>query len=409
MRTFLTTLALLLAFAPLGAQNAARPPRAYVPASGVVSLSRGMPFSQAMQALSEISSRMARKVIVDDRERSFPIGVEITDMPWRDALDILVKLHGLQSVERAQYIRISSSRDRDDPSQGGTQRERYTSNRREVLISAIFFEGDRRKLRDHGVNWAAAVKRGTWLQGAEQALPGQLGVTVAQQQQQQGAAAAGSEGEGQEPLREGLTALIRALESRSVGHVLASPSIQVMDGDEGRVQVGQDFSIKQIDFAGNVTDNFISTGLILRVAPTVVVEDSLSFVHLEVTAERSSASPGAVSTIVNKTQASTSLMLLDGERTVIAGLYTVGQTADRAGIPVLKDLPWWFFGIRYLAGMTVREESQKELIIILRATLVPELAMRRIDSTHNEDYLEETRQRLRSDLQREPQPPLQIE
>ncbi|MBT3343779.1 MAG: type II and III secretion system protein [Gemmatimonadetes bacterium] len=398
-RWLLTSMILLLAIASL-ARTPSAPRRQYVSLAGTVSLSRGMPFYQAMQALSEISARLAQKVIVDDRERTFPIGVEITDMPWRDALDILVKLHGLQSQEFHTYIRVLGADGRGTVKDREKERPHYTSSRREVEISALFFEADRRKLRDHGVNWGAAIKRGTWIQGVEHAIPGQVSVTIQQQQQQQqGASAGGEGGEGEEQLREGLTALIRLLESRSVGNVLASPSIQVLDGDEGRVQVGQDFSVKQIDFAGNVTDNFISTGLILHVSPTVVLEDSLSFIHLSVTAERSSVSPGAVSTIVNKTQASTSLMLLDGERAVIAGLYTTSEIIDRAGIPILKDLPWWFLGIRYLAGTTIRENSQKELIIILRASLVPELAVRRIEASHNLDYLEENRQIMRQRLE----------
>lgn len=396
MLRWLLIIAVLLGATQVESRTPGPPRRQYVPLTGSVSLSRDMPFHQAMQALSEISVRTANKVIVVDRERTFPIGVEIADMPWQDAFDILVKLHGLQAEEHHTYIRVFAI-------DGGhtaeaEDRPTYDSSRREVLISAIFFEGDRRKLRDQGVNWGVAIKRGTWIQGVEHAVPGQLSVTV-QQQQQQTSGATGGDGEGEEQLREGLTSLLRLLESRSVGNVLASPSIQVLDGGEGRVQVGQDFSIKQIDFAGNVTDNFISTGLILNVSPTVIFDDSLSIIHLSVTAERSSVNPGAVSTIVNKTQASTSLMLLDGERAAIAGLYTKGEITDRAGIPILKDLPWWLFGIRYLAGTTVREESQKELIIILRASLVPELAQRQIDSRHNLDYLEQRRQLMRRRLE----------
>lgn len=373
-------------------------PRQYVPASGTVSLTRRMPFHQALQALSEISSRLEGRVIVDDRERAFAIGVDITDMEWRDALDILVKLHGLQLQEYDKHMRVFSVESAAD--EQAVDRSRYTSARRQVEISAIFFEGDRRKLRDAGVNWGAAIRRGAWIQGVEHAVPGQLAVTLQPQQQQQSGASGGEGGGegGEKQISEGLLGLIRMLESRSVGQVLASPSIQVLDGDEGRVQVGQDFSIKQIDFAGNVTDNFISTGLILQVSPTVLLEDSLSFVHLSVTAERSSVSPGAVSTIVNKTQASTSLMLLDGERAVIAGLYSTTQSTDRAGIPLLKDLPGWLFGIRYLAGTTVREASQKELIIILQAQLVPGLAARRVDGADGTQYLEHHRQRLQEGL-----------
>lgn len=402
-------LVLLLGILLLTVRNApGRPeiPRQYVPPSGTVSLARTMPFFQAIRALSELSGRMEHRVIIDDRERPFPIDVEIADMSWRDALDLIVMVHGLRYEEYADYIRIVDPGAQAQAQTPAVMKARYSADRREVHISAIFFEGDRRELRDRGINWGAVVKRGAYLHGLEHPVPGQVGVSVLKQQQTAAAGTAEDQGDA-EPLREGVTAMIRALESESVGRVLANPSIQVVEGEEGRVQVGQDFSIKQIDFAGNVTDNFVSTGIILRVKPLVMVEDSLAFVHLEVVAERSSVSPGAVSTIVNKTQASTSLMLLDGERAAIAGLYTIGETNDRAGIPGLKDLPWWFFGIRYVAGTTRTEQSEKELVIILQASLVSELATRRVDDAHNEDYIEEERRHMKQRLRKEAEPPPQ--
>ncbi|NIU01694.1 MAG: hypothetical protein GWN62_25940, partial [Aliifodinibius sp.] len=44
-------------------------------------------------------------------------------------------------------------------------------------------------------------------------------------------------------------ALFSAFEADNLGEILASPTVKVMDGQEGNIQVGQDFSIKQRDIA----------------------------------------------------------------------------------------------------------------------------------------------------------------
>ena len=64
-------------------------------------------------------------------------------------------------------------------------------------------------------------------------------------------------------------------------------------------------------------------------------------------------------TIINKTTAKTQVLLLDGEETVIGGLFLNENTTVRTGIPFLKDLPWWVFGIRYLAGSDEYQHKQK--------------------------------------------------
>ena len=45
----------------------------------------------------------------------------------------------------------------------------------------------------------------------------------------------------------------------------------------------------------------------------------------------------------------------------------------RKGIPILKDLPPWFFGLCYLFGYNRTETAQKELIIIIKASILPDV------------------------------------
>ncbi|MCC5935345.1 MAG: hypothetical protein JJU35_13945 [Balneolales bacterium] len=102
---------------------------------------------------------------------------------------------------------------------------------------------------------------------------------------------------------------------------------------------------------------------------------------MEVLAERSSAQPDAVSTIINKQEATTKILLVNGETTAIAGLYETEQSTVRRGVPLLKDLPPWVFGLRYLFGFESVQYSQRELIIVIQARLVPAIEDRIINES----------------------------
>ena len=102
-------------------------------------------------------------------------------------------------------------------------------------------------------------------------------------------------------------AALKALQSENLGELISSPNITVRSGETGKIQVGQDFSVKMRDFAGNTLEKFFSTGTILEVTPTVIEEDSMEFIHLVIVAERSTVVPDAVSTIINKTIANTAV------------------------------------------------------------------------------------------------------
>jgi general secretion pathway protein D len=79
---------------------------------------------------------------------------------------------------------------------------------------------------------------------------------------------------------------------------------------------------------------------------------------------------------IKKSEAQTSILMLDGEETVLGGLYINEDTKRREGIPFLKDLPWWIFGLRYLFGYETNNLIKKELLIVIRADLVPSLEER---------------------------------
>jgi type IV pilus assembly protein PilQ len=145
-------------------------------------------------------------------------------------------------------------------------------------------------------------------------------------------------------------------------------------------------------------ERFYSTGTIIRVTPYIFEEDGKNYILIDLEAERSNAIPGQISTEIKKTKAKTDVLLVDGEETVIGGLYITEEKNERSGIPILKDLPWWVLGIRYLTGFDKKTYSKKELIIVLKAKLVPTLKERFTTRRKGENVIEKTREQFQKDI-----------
>ncbi len=258
-------------------------------------------------------------------------------------------------------------------------------NSREINISAVFFEMDVNKSRDIGMDWKFFFKKDF-----------ELGITsgvdrekLEKQQQQQGGQTGGQQ-QGVPPdfLLSGkgtfdigsytgdATAVFQLFEQENLGEIIASPNITVRDGIKGRIQVGSDFSIKQRDFSGNIIENFFSTGSIIEVTPFIYREDDVDYILLEIKVERSSFTPGDLTTEIRKTTASTQVLMLDKEEVVLGGLFINEEINVRTGMPFLKDLPWYVFGLRYIFGHDETITNKKELVILLKTELVPTLKNR---------------------------------
>ncbi len=359
----LTLLLLVLAARPAAAQ-VGLPVREYVNPEELVTLGRETTFPQAVEVLNGFAKRFQDKIIVDKSGRTGAIGLNIPNMAWRQALEYIVNFNDVMVVEYPTYFEIAP---KIDPSVVAAAADapapKATLGSREVSISATFFQGDRRALREIGVDWS------TLKDGIVQIT--NIGAANVSQNVFSMELPPQSIGGGYE-----LSALLSAFESNNVGDILSSPSIKVKDGETGRIQVGQDFSIKQRDFAGNVIDNFVSTGTILEVVPTVIVQNDTSFIYLTIEAERSSVLPDPITIIINKQQAQTVALLNSGESTVIAGLFETSESTVRRGVPVLKDLPPWVLGLRYLFGYNSVDVQHRELVIIIKAELLPTIPTR---------------------------------
>lgn len=421
---FGTSLVLLL-FTQLTIEVSAQtrnPFREYTNPDEIVTFDRSTSYTEAIEIFNQFAQEYENKFIVDLSGYTGSVGVSLPPMYWKEALNYILKIQNLQLVTKPDYYEIvvltESGNGNTVNVQGGTgdvstEAEEFLANidTREVRINATFFEGNKRALAEIGIDWSTLTNNvPANIQDfigadADESIPQtafadqfvSVSSSNANQVSQSVFNALVNLGE----IGPGISvqALFSTFESNNLGSIIATPSIKVIDGQEGKIQDGQDFSVKQRDFAGNVTDEFFSTGTILTVTPTIIDYNDSTFIHLDIAAERSNAQPDAVSTVIRKQEVTTKTLLLDGEATAVAGLYTTSETKIRRGVPILKDLPGWFFGLKYLFGYNSTDKIENELVIIIQAELEKTLSERMNEKLKSKgSILADSRSRFRNEM-----------
>lgn len=401
------------------------PFREYTNPDEIVAFNKSTTYNEAIEIINTFAQEYENKFIVDNSGYSGQIGVNLPAMHWKDALQYIMRFQNLELTDHGEFYEITVKREPASSSSGaqitaasgGATRQAQdimaTTQTREIRINATFFEGNKRALQEIGIDWSTLTSDVP--ENIGDFVSGEGGESVPQTTLQDQFVSVNSYNAanvsqnafnamvnfGEVGQGISVQALFRAFEADNLGKVLATPSIKVVDGQEGNIQVGQDFSIKQRDIAGNVTDNFQSTGTILNVVPHIITQGDTSFIYLELQVERSTAQPDVVSTIINKQEATTSAILLDGEATYVAGLYRTEESTVRRGVPILKDLPGWFFGLKYLFGYNSKDYTENELVIIVQAELIDPVKTRINRKLRTKrDILNTTRDQMRSDLDR---------
>ncbi|HYE96422.1 MAG TPA: type II and III secretion system protein [Rubricoccaceae bacterium] len=414
-------------------RSGARPVRAYVSPDELVSFLPTTPFSEFVALVNPIFLRVTGKRLVDPMDRRDPIGISLNGVHFIDAFELVLDRSGLDFRETEHYFIISEptpptsseiapgeAREvpagvvgpgADDPMAGLPA----TAESREVRIDAIIFEANNSRIREVGTNWptlfgeAASAGGGTGGGGGG------------------GGGGTGQQGPGAPPrfflngesffdaISDFVTVtndqvdfavlmrLFRFLETRGLGQTIASPSVTVQSGEQGRMQSGSDIPINIQDFQGNTITQFISTGIIIDVTPTLISDASaagedgepVEFVHLDVKVEKSTGRPSSAGIQIDKNDVNTQVLLLDGEQTVIGGLYSTEEGVSRRGIPVLMNIPL----LKYLFSYTQRTVARKELVVVLRASVLDPIPTRAARPLPENIYQEEHR-RLRERLDR---------
>ena len=133
---------------------------------------------------------------------------------------------------------------------------------------------------------------------------------------------------------------IDALVRSNKAHLLASPSIATMSGQEARIIIGEKFPFREntLTAVGTTeTTKFIDVGTALRVTPTVIGEDQIMMdIHPEVSSVSATLDAGPR---IDTREATTKIVVKNGQTIVIAGLIKHEKTVIRQEVPFFANLP----------------------------------------------------------------------
>jgi type IV pilus assembly protein PilQ len=176
--------------------------------------------------------------------------------------------------------------------------------------------------------------------------------------------------------RHSLISFIEALQTVSLSDIQAKPVLRTMDHRLATIQVGEETPIRVIDAgaaggatagvggAPRATVEYKNTGVILAVTPHITGNQVL----LDMRAERSNVAtaPGDIGVIFQTQNATTQVLVNDGETVVIGGLTIIEKTRLRAGIPLLMDLP--VIGALFRSERVA--ENKRDLLIMVTPHIV---------------------------------------
>jgi type IV pilus assembly protein PilQ len=174
--------------------------------------------------------------------------------------------------------------------------------------------------------------------------------------------------------RHQLISFLDALASQNLSDVQATPQVTTLDNVQARMMVGQIIPVRVIEAGSGATGQGTfpraqvtteQTGIILQATPHVTADGNIL---MDISAERSSAEPASSDAgfIKNTQQASTRVLVRDGETVVFAGLTQNAKTDVRTGIPLLMNLPVIGRFFRH----TTKQEVQQDLIILVTPHIV---------------------------------------
>lgn len=151
---------------------------------------------------------------------------------------------------------------------------------------------------------------------------------------------------------------LNAAASAGLIKIVSSPKIATLNNKTAKITQGQSIPYQNSSgTAGATTTQFVQAVLSLEVKPHINANGTIM---MEIKATNNSAGAGSPPPI-NTKEATTEMLLKDGETTVIGGIFKDDDTLSEDGIPFLMDIP--FLGRLFKSSGSVKVKS--ELLIFI--------------------------------------------
>ncbi|MDD5434141.1 MAG: type IV pilus secretin PilQ [Nitrospira sp.] len=242
----------------------------------------------------------------------------------------------------------------------------------QVLIEARIVQADSNFARDLGIQWggSSASNSGTYNIGLMSGPTGTVGAPTAGfavNLPAQGVA--GTKGSFGVTIGKGssfnLDLRLSAGESKGMTKVLSAPKIATLDNREATITQGEAIPYKTLSQEGTKTE-FIDATLTLKVIPKVTPDGHIAM-NIKISKNRQGSIVVEGTPSINKKEATTEVLVKDGETTVIGGIYESTDVDNFNGVPWFYRVP--LFG--WLFKNTQTSNIKSELLIFITPKIIP--------------------------------------
>ncbi|MEI7704560.1 MAG: type IV pilus secretin PilQ [Deltaproteobacteria bacterium] len=154
---------------------------------------------------------------------------------------------------------------------------------------------------------------------------------------------------------------LTAAERKGLLKTISSPKVATLDNKEATIAQGQSIPYSQVSASG-VNTAFVEALLELKVTPHVTADGSI-LMKIKATNNRPDSSTTGANgqPSIIKRQAETTVLVKDGDTTVIGGIYTRVTASQTSSVPFLGDIPILGFFFKSKA----EEDTHTELLIFV--------------------------------------------
>lgn len=303
--------------------------------------------------------------------KSEPLQTVMFDVNYADLTSIVAQFGSIKT-ERGTIIQDQRTNKiiiKDVKSAIDDMRKMLTSldvPEKQVMIEARIVEASSTFTQSLGINWGIHYRDGsaaiaginsmdTNFGGLASTAPTSSGVSG-----NPGAAAGISFGTLSSNIK--LDLRLNAAVSAGLIRIVSTPRVATLNHKSAKITQGQ-----QIPYTSSTSDKvetkFVEAALALEVTPHINPNGT---VVMKIDAKNDSPGSSGSPPPINKKQATTEMMLRDGETTVIGGIYVESDTNNDDGVPYLKDVPW-------LGGLFKSNDvkrSRNELLIFITPRII---------------------------------------
>ncbi len=157
---------------------------------------------------------------------------------------------------------------------------------------------------------------------------------------------------------------LSAGEAKGLTKVLSAPKIATLDNKEATITQGEAIPYKTVSQEGTKTE-FIDATLTLKVTPKITPDGHIAM-KIKITKNRQGSIVVEGTPSINKKEATTEVLVKNGETTVIGGIYEITNVDNMSAIPWFHKIPL----LGWLFKSTQKSNIKSELLIFITPKII---------------------------------------